>query len=922
MKKLFLLLLGIGLGLNLQAQSIDVQGQILDSLDSPLASATVVLLNAEDSLMHSFTISNPQGNFSFKKVPSGDYILQISYLGYANSSQFIQVPVQNTSLQLGKVYLQSQTETLEAVSILEDRIPIVIKEDTIEYNADAFKVQPNSNVEQLLKRLPGIEVEKDGTVKAQGEEVRKVLVDGKQFFGDDPKIATKNLPADAVKKVQVFDKLSDVAEFTGVDDGERNKTINLKLKEDKKNGYFGKLSAGYGSDQRYEARANVNRFAKKMQLSLLGSLNNINQQNFSFQDYLSFSGGIGNLISKGGLDGVNIGEILNGGAGQGINTLGSIGLNFNYDFNDKTELRLSYFYNQNRNDLLSLTTRQNFNEEDFFLSEEQNNQNSQSYNHRLNSRLKYNIKKGQDLTLQTTIRFNDQNRDRFQSNQTFEGEDLLSNESEVDNTLETQNINLSTSLLYRVRLGKARRSITAKGNLGWADQNNDERLISQNRFFSDNLLVSQEDLNQIQEEDNVRWNYGIDFTYTEPISKKGVLQFNYLRSNQDNDLRKDFLDVPDDDSMPVFNETLSTNYRSDYTYDRGGIKFVQSTKRSYLRFGFDLQNSNLDGFIRTQDLQIERNFFNFLPAASWKYQFGSAKTLYLEYRTSVREPQLNQLQPVVNNTNPLRVYIGNPNLGTEYQHQLRISYNLFDQFSSTGLFFNLTARYTRDKITNSSSIDEDFVQTIQPINVDRDFLLTSFISFSRPIKPLGIKFRFKTNFTFNQGLLFVNAVENEVNRYFGTIDLRLENRRKTWLDLGVGAKYGFNWTAYSINQEQNQQFFTPELYSDLSIDFLKKINLSTAFSYTFYRGQAFEGNQEVPLWQASLSLNFLKFDRGQLKLSVFDILNQNQGIQRNSQFNFIQEQQSNVLGRYVMATFTFSLNKFGGDSKGKIIIEK
>jgi hypothetical protein len=338
----------VSLSVQAQTGQHDVKGLVRDSSGASVPGATVVLLQSADSVMESFTSTDADGNFQLKRVSGGRYILQVSYIGHSTYSKALEV---NGPVDLGPVVLRPKNTQLKEVDISSEHIPVVIKNDTVEYNAKAFKTQPNAAVEDLLKRLPGVEVEKDGTIKAHGKTVNKVLVDGKEFFGDDPKVATKNLPADAIDKVQVFDKKSDMAEFTGIDDGERDKTINLKLKDEKRKGVFGKVTGGYGTDERYEARANINSFRKKTQVSLIGLSNNTNQQGFSVMDYVNFMGGFRNMAGggQGGSLSLNPGDIgvpLNMGSSNGFTTTTATGVNFNYDLGEKTEIRSSYFYNQ------------------------------------------------------------------------------------------------------------------------------------------------------------------------------------------------------------------------------------------------------------------------------------------------------------------------------------------------------------------------------------------------------------------------------------------------------------------------------------------------------------------------------------------------------------------------------------------------
>ncbi len=917
MKKFYLLSLCLfgSVWVNVQAQNISVQGVLADSTGAPLPSATVVLLEMPDSLIQSFTFSNPEGQFILPKVKPGQYVLQFSYLGYQNYAMPLEIKPEDQDQNLGTLRLQSQDNRLEEISITSERIPMVIKQDTIEYNAPTFQTRPNATVEDLLKKLPGVEVEADGTIKAQGEEVKKVLVDGKEFFGDDPKIATRNLPANALDKVQVFDKLSEMAEFTGIDDGERDKTINLSLKEDRKKGYFGNLAGSYGTEERYRLKANLNRFNKTTQFSVLGNLNNINESPFTFQDYLSFAGGLSNLGSNGGSIQLNgnddgLGSLLNQGNQAGINTIWSGGLNWSHTFHEKLEFSGNYFYNLAQNDLQSSTMRESFAGDSTFSTTESQNRNTDVHNHRFQGRLKYTISEQQDLTLRLNSSWINQEQNNQQFTQNQPADQARQTQSNILNRSDAQGWQGQGSALYRLKLQKPGRSLTARAELGWNQNKEDARLASENISLVNSQISSLDSILQLQKQEDHRLHYRLQANYTEPIAQKTFLQFTYQFQNFDQESEKLFFDVQDSDELRL-NEDLSLAFQSDYTYHRGGLRWLMPGKKSNLVLSVEAQNAHLDGFAPEEDFAIQRDFFNFLPSIRWRYSFSNAKRLNFSYSTSVREPSLQELQPLVNNSNPLVIYTGNPNLRPEYVHSLAFNYFLFDAFSFTNFFATVNARYTRNKITNATEIDENFRQIINPTNVEDDFWLNAYASFGRPIRPLKIKFNLTLNQTYNRSILFVNAQENRVQRWINRLDFRLENRKKEWLDLSLGFAIDYNRSTYSEDNELDQDFFNHRLYNDLSISLLRKWNLNSSFSLQTYSDRGFGASTRIPLWEASVSKTFLKNERGELKLSVFDLLNQNQGIDRQTQFNYIEEQRANALGRYAMLTFTYKIRSVG-----------
>ncbi|MEM7513745.1 MAG: carboxypeptidase regulatory-like domain-containing protein, partial [Bacteroidota bacterium] len=497
-----------------KAQTFQIEGSIVDSTKSPLSGATAVLLQAEDSVMKHFSFTGKDGSYFMKGVTPGDYLLQVSYLGYLTYFKPLAI---SKSEKLSPITMTPQDQSLNEVIIEGERTPIFLKKDTIEYNAEAFKVQPNATVEDLLKRLPGVEVESDGSVKAQGETVQRVTVDGKEFFGNDPKLATQNLPADAIDKVQVFDRQSDLSQFTGIDDGNREKTINLELKEDRKNGLFGTITAGYGTQGRTENKASVNKFSKKTQLSFLGMYNNTNRQGFSFEDYIGFQGGIGSFSRGGGGRSVRIGGNNSTGLpigedlSNGFVTTGATGLNWNQDFSKKTRLTLSYFYNSVERDVASELVRQNFLETGNFSYDEVSDRLNTNQNHRTNLRLTHKIDSTQEIILSGNLGFTDGESSSSTSSRTLSAEGELENTSEIQNENEGQRWSGSGELSYRKKLSKPGRNLVLSANASLVDNDRELDVFNENEFYEagalDSTLLQQQD--QIQQTDQVNYRTSI-----------------------------------------------------------------------------------------------------------------------------------------------------------------------------------------------------------------------------------------------------------------------------------------------------------------------------------------------------------------------------------------------------------------------------
>ena len=903
------------------AQKINIEGSLQDSTGTSLPGATVMLLQAQDSVLSSFGITNNKGEFKLIGVPSGKYVLQTSFLGYEALNRPLEVKDGDAHKTLGALTMKVQSNNLAEMEVTADIVPMKLKKDTVEYNANAFKTEEHSAVEDLLKKLPGIEVEDDGTVKAQGEEVQKVLVDGKEFFGDDPKVATKNLPADAIDKVQVFDKKSEFAEFSGIDDGERVKTINLTLKEDRKKGYFGTVEAGYGTEERYRAKANINRFDKKKQMSILAMSNNVNEQGFSFDDYINFMGGIGALMgnrgSSGGrltLNAANSPVPLNVGANDGFMTSTAGGFNFNREFGDRWDLRSSYFFNGINHDYTREAEREYILQGNFFRESQNDVVKNVNYNHRLNYKLTFEADSTQDFILAGNLSYNATDALTTNLSSTFNNEGIESNRSDLTYGSLGDQLNGNGSFTWRKRLKKKGRTFSLSTSMQYNDNVLDAGLLSYNSFFNDSINRS-DTVNQDQDEKNLQLNYGASAIYTEPIGKRQFLRFDLSHQRNTNDYSKEFRDLFD--GTRVFNDSLSTAFDRSYIYSKAGASFKVIRDKWNLTFGAAGQQATLNGTVVSDGQTLTKEFNNVLPSMQFYYDIAAGRRFNIFYETSTNEPSLDQLQPTIDNTDPLNIYVGNPDLNQEFTHTGTLGFMSFSQFSFTSIFANLRLSYTEDKITNATFTDSRFVQTTMPINVKQDLNATAYGSFSKPFRPVKTKLRINGNVNYNKGILFINNLEDETERWTTVGDVRLSNTNTDFIDLSVGLRYTYNINRYKLSSTLDQSYVNQSYYSTLDIylnDFWK---VGGEARYNIYEGgDAFGSDQVVFLLHGDISRSFLPGKKGLLKLSVHDALNQNQGINRTAQLNYIEEERISSLGRYFLMSFSYKITRIG-KTRGK-----
>ncbi|MBL4594205.1 MAG: outer membrane beta-barrel protein [Flavobacteriales bacterium] len=921
--KYFLIpLLFLGVITSAFSQNINVTGKVAEKKSGEtMPGSTVMLLNPADSSFYKFSTTNSEGSFSIKGAKAGKYILQISFIGYDSYYKSISLTSDKKNVDLGTLQMKTKQALLETVNIVEEIVPVIINGDTIEFNAAAFKTQPEDNVAALLKKLPGIEVESDGTIKAQGEEVQRVLIDGKEFFGDDTKTATENLPADMVKSVQVYDDFSDASKMTGIDDGDRTKTINLKIKKDRKKGVFGNVTAGGGvtakgtgdfNDENgmFNNKLNINKFKNDMQLSVLGMFNNTNEQGFSYKDYLNFSGGSANAFGGGGGSSIP----MNNNPDDGFTTTTAGGINWNKDLTPKINLSSSYFYSELTKKVYRESDRQYITDSTDFNSLEKDNENQFNRNHSFRIKYDHKIDTTQDLKIKVNFNYSEGNVFSYTTSQSNDANDNFLNSSNNNNQSTGTNLSGDGKLTYGKRFQKKGRSLVANVSYGTSDNEKRYFVESQNSFADGFGGVTTSNIKQIQDENNNQFNYSGKVSYTEPVGKRKYLELSYQRSNYNYEYIKDFFDIPAPNTE-VFNSNLSLAYNNNFDYDNYKLNFKFNTDKSKLTIGAAAQKSTLDGEIVTTNFDTTRINWNVLPRLKWNYSFTKSTRLNLNYTTNVQEPSLEQLQPTIDNSNPLNIYQGNPDLTSEYRHNLRLRLMSFNRFSFVNIFGMLSGTYTKNKITNSQSIDSRFVQTITPVNVDNDYALSAYIYFGSPIRPLGSKINIRLNSSYNKSILFVNTDANDVDRYNNGIDFSIENRGKDIVDVKVGTKISHNTTAYSISSSLDQEYLTTGYYADLFIDFLKTWTFSTHVEYTQYSGDQFADNPDIPIWRAHISKRFLKGKSGLLKLSVYDIFNQNVGINRTSQLNYIEDERVTTISRYVMLSFTYKVRRFGGKKK-------
>ena len=906
----------------LLSQKYAIRGTLVDTASAPLAGSTVMLLSASDSSLQAFTRTGDTGAFELKNQPAGDYLLRCTYFGYQNLQKTVHLNGTVPTVDLGVLHMQLQSQLLGEVEIKGAANPVTIRQDTIEFNAGSFKVKDNAVVEDLLKKLPGVEVERDGTVRAQGEEVKNVMVDGKKFFGNDPKLATKNLPADAVDKVQVYDKKSDQAVFSGIDDGQREKTINLELKEDKKNGWFGRAVTGAGADDpgdfRYENNLSLNRFKPGQQFSVLGMGNNVNQAGFSIDDYMAFSGAMRQMMGGGGgriqleFNSDDNSIPLDFGDNQGFLRTWAGGVNFNQEFGAKSDLNTSYMYSNADKIYDRNSTRQSFLPGGNFTTTDHTSNDNLTNNHRLNLSLDQKLDSFNSVQVNTAFIYTDRDAISGSSSQTFGPDMLLRNEGSRDYHSLATGTNLNGNVLFRHKFAKKGRNFSTNITFGLNNNDSESNSISKNTFYTDGGQSGSADtIAQDQFFKNDVGNWGAKATFTEPLGKRRYLEVNYGYFRTDNRADKDVYNVTNGERY--FNDLLSNAYTNIFGYHRGGAGFRINRKGWNGSFGLDAQSAVLEGEVTSgQGQPVRQSFRHLLPRMDFQYQFAPSRNLRFGYTAAVNAPNVQQLQPIPDVSDPLNITEGNPDLRPEYAHNVNLNYMSFSPETMRSFFGGLFFTYTSDRIVNAQSVDSSFVRHYRPVNVDADYRLNGNFAFGLPWKKIDSRFNLNSEIGFSRGQNFINSRENYTSGLELRQSLSWDYNPKEWFNLHAGAEMRWNQTLYSLDKAFNQDYLTTIWNAELDLDLPLNFNLNSAIDVTQYSGLGEGYDQAIPVWNAGVSKFFMKNKRLQVTLTVHDLLNRNVGIRRSASLNYVEDERLASLGRYGMVKLTYALNSMAG----------
>jgi len=916
-----------------QSRGQTITGFVVDANDdSEVVSANVKLTSVIDSTLWRGTVTDLDGKFRFDDVRSGKYKLSITYIGYLPLTLTIEISHQ--LFDIGKIEFQRNITALKDVVVAETQVRAQQKEDTAEFNANAYKTAPNSSAEDLVKKMPGITIE-NGTVKAQGEEVKKVTVDGKEFFGEDATLALRNLPSDIIDRVQIFDRMSDQSAFTRFDDGRSQKSMNIVTKGGMNNTVFGRVYAGYGylDDHNYTAGANINWFDKNRRITFIGMSNNINQQNFASQDLLGVSSG-GN--ARGGMGGGggggprrwgNSGSASSNflvGQQNGITTTHSLGLNYSDVWGKLKKVKASanYFFNYGNNTTETSTNRRFFSQTDTALTYvEKNTNSSTNFNHRINMRLEYTIDSSNSIIFTPKASIQQNTQTSTLSGRSAFNNLLPVNTTATDNWAKSLGYNLSADVLYQHKFKKYGRTLSFNITNSWNARNGSSTLQSENVFTGAADTVS---LNQSGQSNSQTYTLDANLTYTEPIGKYSHIQLTYLpaysRSAAEketfnfNELTNQFSDV---------DSSLSSQFENEYHTERAGAGFRYQKDKLNFGFSANYQFASLKGTqVFPTSFSVSKTFHQVLPSAMFNYQFDKQSNIRIYYRTSTNAPSISQLQNVLNNTNTLSLSSGNPDLDQAYSHFAMVRYGITFPKTSHAFFVFNSVNYTHHYIGTSTILAQQDTtlfgnvflgrgtQFSMPVNLNGQLNLSSFLTYSMPLKKIKSNLNLNAGFTYLSTPGQINFNRNNANTYNINGGFYLSSNISEKLDFGIGYRANYNVVKNTLQTSANNNYFNHQADVNLNWTIYKGLFVNSTLQNTLFAGITQGFNQNIFLWNAGLGYRFLKDKSLELRGSVNDILNQNQGISRTVTETYIEDVQTRVLKRYWLVTLTYNLKHF------------
>jgi hypothetical protein len=886
---------------------VEVKGKVIEQGGNiPVEQATIRLLNAKDSALVTGVISGNEGIFSIRNVKVGNYVLQASYIGYESVFQALKVSARDKIIDVGTVEMREDAVLLKEAVVTAKAVEVTVRNDTVEYNADSYKVAEGSVLEDLLKKMPGVEVDTDGKVTVNGKEIKKIMVDGKEFFSDDPKVASKNLPAKMVDKVQVLDKKSDMAMMTGFDDGDEEAVINLTVKPGMKQGWFGNAFAGAGSKERYEGNFMVNRFINNDQFSIMGGLNNTNNMGFTDLASTMFSGMGGGRRGFGGF-----------GAGNGITSSGNIGSNFSKEFSPALVIGGNARYSHSDNLAEAKSNTQNILPGDSTSYDfSKSTSNTVSDNFGINLRMEWKPDTLTQIIFQPDVSYSRTHSEETEESHSLNGQMDTVNRANSYSLSDGEGYNASARLEFSRKLNSQGRVLSGSLSGGYNDSYSNGLNASTTHYslYGDSSDV----IDQKVRYDNRGYNYRIYASWVEPLGHNNFLQATYRLTQSQREALKYSYNNDGAGQYSELDSTYSKSTRNSSTEQRASLAFkaVRGKYNYTVGFNIDPSHSTTETFVGDNVLySMSRDVMNYSPTAQLNYRFDSRSNLRVDYDGRTSQPTMTQLQPVADVSDPLNTTIGNPELKPTYTNNMRLRFQKFVPENQTAFMIFADGNYIINNIVNKSTYDMNTGKRATTYeNVDGNYNGNVRVIFNSPLKNKKFSINSMTWAMYSNSNGFINDSKNTSKAL--TLSERAGiNYRSSLFDFGLNGNIRYNQTKNTLQGQNDLNTFnygggaSTTIYLPLHFQIESDINYSTNSGYT----DGYE--QKELLWNASASKSFLKNNAGTLRLKIYDILQQRSNISYSASASTIRYSEYNTLSSYFMLHFIYRFSIFKGGAK-------
>ena len=898
------------------AQDPSVSGRITGaSRKQGLAYATVSLLHPVDSSLLTFTVADSSGRFDLSIGRSGKFLLAASHVGHIPLWKQVTLN-EHQSLKLEDLTLL-EAQTIEGITITGVRPPVEVKDDVIEFNTEHYKTPPNAVVEDMLKRMPGMTVDRNGIVRSNGKSIRRVLVNGKEFFTGNPLMATQNLNADWVDKVQVYERKSDRAQFTGMDDGNNETVINLVLKKDKNRALFGRSSAGPGTNQRFESQANINLFMNEKQRSIIGMGNNTNKQGFSMGDLLSFNNDLQrNLISavegNSALNGEDLGLPVSGlgQQQQGIATTYAGGININEQWKDKTDMNVSLQSSDIQLHTEKDTWKNNLLPQNQFFQTSVIAQDRRTKQHRLNATINHKIDTFHTLRMIPQMTFQQEDYSSIHEFKSQTPDGLPMNNGRVMNGSTGYRMGFGNDLLFRKRFIKKGRTLSAQLVVSNQASQSTNTLKTENTFFNKGIQALDTTIHQQGKMSGRQWQLNFSATYTELIGKRSLLEMTGYHQFADAGKRLNTMDYNGQtDEFDTPNGPLSNDFSMKVVTNGSTLRMRTNRGKWTTGLGMSTQESRLLSENNTAGSAIHQRFVDLLPSANIRIKINPRSVFGINWVTNVQMPTAMQLQPVPDNADPLNIKIGNPLLRRSYNHGITTNFTNMNFGAGRNLMFMAMVNKTNDGIVQSDVISADGRRISTPVNADGLIKALANLNAGMALPRMKSNINMTMSMSYMESLSYLNGQRNQMrNLSFGP-GLNWSFAIDKKINIYAAARWSFSQVAYSLLPVLNNRFMQQQYTLEMTNHLPGKIRMSNQLSYTINSGRSAGFNADVPFWTASWAKSFLKANKGEIKISVSDVLNQNRGIDRIANQQFVEDARYNVLNRYFSISVLYVLGK-------------